>query len=516
MTTFPKTPARPMFKRAEQSQGPLTREHDKLLYDTTRWQAFLYDARHDATKAAESKLHDPLRTDKTLAQAKADAVERFAESMGRELFGRMYGNPERLENPNCPGWMAKVHDALDVMPEWESLKAQVASDPDLSALATNAMLRAIEPKLAELIAETEQEEQDAQGGGGAGQGGQPGKGPGKGNAPGVTAVDILRAALRGACREAAEQAQEGRDALGGLAPGLDATPPTDQQRETERFDLLQAALKNPNLQAVLRRAGRMRRIAGRQDRRRTPDAYEEIVDIELGGEIDRLCASEVIALRHPKLRRVQRAKIADRRAMQYRLEGHEPLGRGPMIFLRDVSGSMGGDPHLWGAAIAVALSGQTNRERRSMWSACFNGGICNMRKLTPEGLFEVNSQGATGKRLAHGPAAPGVAALRHVADGCGGGTNLAPAIAWAFKAGVEEPRADFVILTDDAFTIDEATAERLRKARAAGLRIWGLAVNGGSFSANLTAICDEVIDIDSLPSEDDIARKIGGMIRASR
>lgn len=512
MSTYPATrtrrPRRKMFDAGVgRARGPMTREHDKLLFDTTRWQAFLYNARHKATAEAERDLDEPLRIDATLKDAPAKQVKQFAEAMGRELFGRMYADPARLEETKAPSWMEKVHATLDEMPEWEQLKAQVASDPDLSALATNAMLRALKPKLGDMIAEAQEEEQEG------GPGGPKG---GRGGIPGVTAADAMRAALRGACKTAAKDAQDGRDALGGLAPGLDGTPPTDEQRETDRFDLLQAALKNPDLQRILRRAGRLRRISGRADRRRTKDAYEEIVDIELGGELERLCANELIMLRHPRLRQLQRAKLADRRAMQYRLEGHEPQGRGPMIFLRDVSGSMGGDPHQWGAAIAIALSSQATREKRNLWSACFNGNVHAGRRLSPEGLHKVGRKGVVGDRIADGRTAPGIAALHHVKDGCCGGTYLTPAVVWAFKVGVLEPRADFVILTDDAFYLDDQTVQRLVEARERGLRVWGLAINGGSFSDNLEAICDEVIDVDKLDGEDAVAKRIGGMLHGAR
>lgn len=533
-TRRPRT-TRPLFRKPTREDSSFTDEHRKLVYDTSRWQSFLYDMREKATAKAEKDLGEPLREDQHLAKAKKGEVEDFAHALGKELFGRLYGDPARLDEKrkDAPGWMDLVHETLDSMQEWDTLRKQVHGDPDFSALATNAMLTSLQPRLAELIKQRQEEEQQqAQGDGEGGQGGQ-GQGGSDSSMP--TAQDAMRAALRGACQDATDGADAGKSALGGIAPGLDSTPPNDLQKETDRFDLIQAIMHDPDFQEIARKAGRLRRISGRTtETRKSKDVYEEVVDVETGNDLTRLLPSEIMNLMDPDLEILELSRIVDGTALQYRLEGHEPQGRGPMIYIRDVSGSMYGQGHQWGAAVGVALTSQVTREKRSMRSACFNGGVHNGRLLDETGLHEYDMSKFEARgwnaprgyaqvqalqlkgRLASGRLATAQAAMCHAKDGVDGGTDFGPAMRWAMLAGLEEPRADFVFLTDGQAYIDEATLARLNAAKERGLRVFGMTVNGGSVSPAVNAICDEVIDIDACKSEDDVAKSLGKMLRRSR
>jgi len=523
---------------------PIYEAHRRLTHNTTRWQAYLHEARGAATTESETALHDPIRTDPSYAEAQADDVADLATAVGRELFGRLYADPGKLDKPEAPRWVDRIHDTLDEMPEWEQLRQSVRGDPDFSALATRTMLDAIRDRLPDLIAEEPPPPQDGNpdgddpgnqdgapdgtpGGGGAaapgaGDGQEQAQGPsGAAGAgpPDVGAGDAIRAALRAACRDAAESTNDARSAVGGLAPGMDATPPTDLQRDTARFDLIQAVSERPDLQRILRMAGRIRRIASRAAETRSTDAYEEVVDIELGADIPRLLPTELMMLVDPDLEMVALARIAERRAMQYKLEGHEPLGRGPIIFLRDVSGSMGGAPNEWGAAVHVAMIGQAARERRPLYSALFNSGVHSPRILAPAGYRDLKWAGGTlalGSERASDKTAPGAAALEAAKVGAGGGTNFDRPLEFAFAAGVTEPRADFVFLTDGAAYANETTLERLKAAKRTGLRVYGFTVNGGSISPTLAAICDEMVDVDACRNEGEVSRRLGRALRRAR
>lgn len=501
-----------------------TDDHRRLCYDTSRWQVYLHDSRHAATDQAERALQEPLATDEALASSKRkDAVADMAQAIGRELFGRLHGDPERLEEPDAPRWMNRVHELLDEMPEWEELRRSVAGDPDFSALATNSMLGAVAPRLADLIAEekakeeAEQQAQQQQGdgdGSGEGSGDQPGQQPGAGDQP--SASDLMRAAMRGAAQRAAEQAAEGKQALQGLAPGLDGAPPKDEQASTDRFDLIRAVLADPRYQEIARRAGRLQRISGRAELRRSRDVYEEVVDVELGSDLSRLLPTELMNLLDDDLEMLAMARILDNSALQYRLEGHEPQGRGPVIFLRDISSSMEGRGHDWGAAVGVALVGQAHRERRPMISATFNHGVHQRRRLDATGLYALDEHAQPRQQVASGRLAAAAAAMAHAKDGCSGGTDFGEPLRFAFAAGIEEPRADFVLLTDGCASCDEQTLARLVAAKTTGLRVFGLCVNGGSMSAALAEICNELVDIDDTKNEADAARRVGGLLRGAR
>lgn len=488
-----------------------TKEQRRLCYDTSRWQHYLYASRASATEASEKAIQAPLREDAQLKDARQTDVADMAGAIGRELFGRLYGDPAPLDakDKRAPGWMDRVHSTLDEMPEWDQLRKQVGGDPDFSALATHSMLTSLTGRLGELIKQVQEEEAAAD---------QPEDPDAPKRKPLISGSDALRAELRAACASASADAAEGKEALNGIAAGLDGTPPSEMQKDTERLDLLLAVQRDPDFAEIIRRAGRLKRVSGRSELRRSRDTYEEVVDIEIGGDLARLLPSEIMGLLDPDLEILTLSKIADGRALQYRLEGHEPMGRGPLVYLRDVSGSMCGDGHLWGGAVAVALTAQALKERRPLLSACFNHDVHYMRKLDVTGLYSLDKSAQVSGTLATGRMAGAHAALAHVRDGVSGGTCFTEPLRFAMAAGITEPRADFIFCTDGQADADPATLEKLIAAKATGLRVFGFTVNGGSVSGPLRAICDEILDIDQDDYQDEasLSRKLGGMIRSMR
>src|SRR5687768_12808606 len=77
--------------------GNYTNEHQKLCFNTSRWDAYLYGGRKGAVQKAEADLAPLLREDAALEKAPARKVEGMAEAIGRELFSRLYGDPARLD-----------------------------------------------------------------------------------------------------------------------------------------------------------------------------------------------------------------------------------------------------------------------------------------------------------------------------------------------------------------------------------------------------------------------------------
>lgn len=452
--------------------------HRKLTYDTTRWDRLLFDQR----TAAGGVLAESVRGMRSAEPA--DATD-----FGGELFARLYGDPDKLTAPSGPSWVGKAHEIAGALPEFDALRQSVAADPDMAALATAEMLQAIAPKI-DALTRQGNTPQGAQGDGTDGQA----SGKAVGGARGPDAAAAVRAALRTAIARAEQAIGDAREAIAGLAPGMESAPPTHEQADAGRMTLAEQLLRTPRLREVLRRAGRIQRMA--RDRRQTRDeqAREEVVDIERGADIARILPAGLARLRHPMLRKLALLEIVERKAIQYRLEGKETMGRGPIVVLLDRSGSMQGDPEMWASATAIALMGAAARERR-MVTVC-------------EFTYDVDtvSRVAGGKGAMLSTADPAIVttpdltvpsiAIALATRKSDGGTRFEPVLAYGMACGVLDDRADLVFVTDGLASADAETIAKLAAAKARGLRIYALTVNGGRLAPVIEAIADVAVDLD--------------------
>lgn len=477
---------------AHAARSPHSAEIERFVYRTSRWDALLYDGRRSdggALDRSERSVRSSIYSSTEQSDRDFDRAESESRTLGREVFARLYSDVERLDEPTGPGWATKAHDLLDQIDGFQSLKSEIGGDPDLAALATASMLDAISGPLGDLVEESARESNPGcsyseQGENGSGQGAGSG-------AP--TASEQVRAALRSAIKTARRTVGEVREGLGGLAPGLGSSPAAHEQDDGTRMALAEALRTDERLRDLIRRAGRIQRIA-RAGKKSTTEGTSEVYDVTRGADIPRLLPSELSKLAHPALRALLLRDLAQRSAMQYALRSEEPLGRGPIISLLDISGSMRGEPHNWTRAIGMALAGVALREKRSATIADFNGRVQSVRCLSRDGSATVN--GSPVKSAAH--------AIVDIANtGTSGGTSFDRALRWGLDRIVEaddrdEARADLVIVTDGCDTVSTSTVEQIAALQnATGLRVFACTINGGALDSNLAEVADEVLDLDS-------------------
>jgi uncharacterized protein with von Willebrand factor type A (vWA) domain len=465
-----------------------------LCFDVSKWDRMLYDRRRATAGALDAACQsvEAAVTESTKDAKYAESVDGFAA----DLFARLYEDPTALDTG--AEWAKRAHDLASNLPEFDELRAAVAGDADFAALATSDILSAIAPRLAELAKEEEQSD-------GNGQGGEQGEGQGQGNGRGQgqpSTDDKARAAMRGALRAAARKVEERKSDLAGLAPGLEHVPATHEQADAARMTLAEQVASNPRLRDVLRRAGKLARIAAdRKQERKSRDAREEVVDLERGNDLARVLPAQLARLRNPATRLLALRDLVERQAIQYRLEGKEPLGRGPIVVLLDESGSMSGDPHNWAKAVGIACIGIAVREKRDVVVAGFDTGIRYGVRVAKDGTvtrFQAGRRAWT--TLGNGKVAD--AALLVAGTNVGGGTDFTAPIQFAMTNGVTDDRADFVIVTDGECEFPTTIADDLRAAKEKGLRIFALTVNGGSTSRTVRDLADHVVDIDQAGDKD--------------
>jgi uncharacterized protein with von Willebrand factor type A (vWA) domain len=475
---------------AARTAAAYTAEHERHVFEVSRWQRYLWTQRLEASRPLRcsvgqiERVLDGDDVDPGAHEARRGENWGAAEEFGGEVFARLYNDPQKLDDPEGPAWMSKVHDLIDGMAEFETLRQSVRGDADFAALASKGIVDRIASKLPELLKDMEANEEN----GGADEG-----------TP--TSEDRMRAAIRAAARGAAEDVNEMRTALGGLAPGLESAPPQHEQGDARRMQLAERLRNDPSLREVLKRAGRIARIASKKNKVRNVHAREEVVDIERGGDVARILPAQMARLRHPKARLLMLRDIVERTAVQYRLEGKEPQGRGPIVVMVDESGSMSGEPLMWASAVAIAAVGQGAKEKRAVTVIGFDTQVTSAERIDASGKGYVAHDGR-GRESYPRPdqwkPIGGVAdvVLRVAGRNVHGGTSFDGPVRFALECGLREERADFIFVTDGQAAVSPSVLAELEAAKAKGLRVFGVIVNGGSTSPAVKAICTEVVDLD--------------------
>lgn len=459
--------------------------HEQHVYSTSRWHRRLYDSR---TSGRLGEAVDGIRNvlqssvdDKALSPEIIESQKSTANVFGSELFSRLYGEPSRLDEVSGAEWEASAHDHMADMPEWAEMKSMVDGDPDFAALAAAGMMDKLKDHLGKYLERKEQEESD-------GESGPQGNDPTKFK---VSAEDGLRIALRSAMSEVNDEVRETKAALAGLAPGLGSVPPTHEQENGVRMEIAEMLRGKEQLQEIIRRAGRIERIAAKS--RPTPSDFlrEEIVGVSTGNDIAHLMPSELMKLMDEDLEWLLLKDIACSSAQQYDLQGKEPQGRGPIVLLLDESGSMDGEPHMWARATAVACVSQAQKENRDVVVVGFDTQVRSVHKLTPD-----SDRGTVAETVSQ--------LLR---TNVGGGTCFNTVLKYALESGVRSEKADLIFVTDDQCDVSPEILKTLNETREdKGLQVFGITVGYGSLSNAVESFCDHTWHLNS---DEDHARGIG-------
>lgn len=404
----------------------------RLIFDVPRWHVFLHrEARGlpnvDANDSPHLKLAD-------------------------ELFDRLYaGGIDSISSDHASDWKdwaEKLHSTCENSPAFSRLARECIGDADAAALAVEKLWETLQPQM-------QQSPEDVQ-------------------------APSLRRSLSSACESASTLVDSYRDAADGLA-GVGVG---DASASGRGFRPLSLRLKNDSrLRRIALLAGRMKRIVAAKQKAKVRRGADEFADVELGSSLARLLPSELLRLTHPRLRLHLLASLLEHRAMQYRLEGNEALGRGPLVVCLDKSGSMEGDRDVWATALAVALLELAQLQRRSFALLSFDA---NVRR-------EV--------RVAVGEQLP----MDALCGSCDGGTSIAHVVERGLDVISDESagslrRADIVLITDGASDADSAEGLRLR-ASSLGVTVLGLGI--GVESSALSPWCDEVHAVSRLDTVED-------------
>jgi hypothetical protein len=411
-----------------------------LCYQTSRWLDRLWAEHLDVSEHARDLLKQGIdRQGPPFAGFPAD------------IHGRLYLQNDPPQHDIAPAWATRLHDLAAELAEWQRLRLMCARNGFAAGIAAEVMLDQLLPHVPDRPEVPAQRSAPDDAGGAtpnssgddqiAGQ--SPGDGP------------QLRAAIRRAARAARDAVQEAEAQLEGVGtplglslPGTAVVPQAGPASLKAIRDAHSRLSSSRRLQRIVELAGRLERVALSKLRSRVKPGVGEVHGIGLGSDLARLLPSELVSLRHPRLKLLLLARLQEGRALTYTMTGQEPQSRGPIVVLLDESSSMreyGKD--IWSKAVCLALLATATRQRRSWDLVAFNGDIVREVAI------------AAGKATA----ADIQRALDH---GCAGGTDFNAPVLRAIdiiRSSATMRQADVVVITDGE---DSLTAQTVAAATA--------------------------------------------------
>jgi uncharacterized protein with von Willebrand factor type A (vWA) domain len=131
--------------------------------------------------------------------------------------------------------------------------------------------------------------------------------------------------------------------------------------------LFRRVRNNATLRKICSLAGRYRRLAQSRQRQKTCHGLDDVVGVELSGDLHRLLPHELLRFTVPELELETLRRLAERQLMSREHHATEPVAKGPIIVCVDESGSMEGPRVHAAKGIALALAWIARQQRR--WAA---------------------------------------------------------------------------------------------------------------------------------------------------
>lgn len=305
----------------------------RIRFDVPRWHVYLH---REARELERVEKDDPPHR-----QLEDELFDRLYSGGGEEL-------PENERNEELAAWAEKLHDTCSQLPTFERLSQECIGDADAAATAVETLM----DELASVMKEKPESIDNA----------------------------VIRKALGNGCHKASgviERQREAKNALDQVSfiqPGRGSQKGTVLSSPSARK--LAARLKNDErLMRIALLAGKFKQIAARKQRAKVHHGADEVTDLELGNDLARVLPVELASLLHPRRKLALMRDLIEQRALQYRLESTESLGKGPLVVCLDKSGSMSGPSDIWATAVALALLDVAQRQRRHFALLCFDAQV---------------------------------------------------------------------------------------------------------------------------------------------
>ena len=280
--------------------------------------------------------------------------------------------------------------------------------------------------------------------------------------------------------------REGKKMLGnlGFSPQGGKLDRTDVRNMRRLAELLKG---NESLRRMIKLIGAMERVVS-DEKKNSVRGREQLVDYrQKEFDMEDLAPEEFTGLGAPAgsaLHTDFMIRMANRELLHCRFDGEVPEGRGPVIILKDTSGSMDGERLEFANALEFAVMTRMLKERRKFISIPFSGSEC-WQVYEPKGKPSIDE------------------IMAHLSINYNGGTDPYPPLSWAVDRILEHQdmkKAGILIITDGEFDYPpDAFMEKLNAARHnPGVQIHAIVI--GSEAYGLKEFADKIITMEDIES----------------
>jgi uncharacterized protein with von Willebrand factor type A (vWA) domain len=197
-------------------------------------------------------------------------------------------------------------------------------------------------------------------------------------------METLRAAGKAlaAAREEVEELHQTAAAFG-MGPGA---PGSNDPRAVAA--LFKRVRSDPMLKRICELAGRYRRVAQSKQRRKTIHGLDDVVGVEMGGDLARLLPHELAKLAVPELELDTLRRLVERQTLCREHHASEPVGKGPIIITADESGSMQNEKIHTAKALVLALAWIARQQNRWCALVAYSGDSGERLLALPPGRWD--------------------------------------------------------------------------------------------------------------------------------
>lgn len=303
--------------------------------------------------------------------------------------------------------------------------------------------------------------------------------------------------IRNAARQAASDAREDAENVVNALDAFGTDPGALQRMPAEaRIELARRIQRNRKLKELAEKVGRFVRLALGEQARKIVHGTDEVHDVVLGNDINRILPSELTYLTNPKLKREFYRKFAEKELLQYELRGTEKVARGAIICMIDSSGSMGGSKEIWAKAVGIALLNIAAKQNRDFYGIIFSSARELMEFEFPKGKGTPND------------------VLDFAEFSYMGGTDFMSPISRAIDVLEKQyndegsQKGDLVMITDGISAVTDEWLERYENAKdELAFRFYSCLI--GVHAPLLETLSDQVYNITELARGDDVQEMFG-------
>lgn len=274
------------------------------------------------------------------------------------------------------------------------------------------------------------------------------------------------------------------------APGWGTQKPTNERIENieDRLALAKKLMADPRLMGIINQMGKMKNLSDKIHKEKFAHARDEVVDIEMGGDLTRLLPSSILPAFSDKTKVEFVDNLLNKRLLQYRMEGKQPLSKGPIILIVDQSGSMQGVKEVWSKGLMGGILSIAAKQKRPALMIAFS---TEMRKYDFKNPADLDAKTLSSL----------------LSDFLNGGTNLGMPVEEACKEINEAAmkskgpwsKADIIMISDGDGALETSQIKRvlaMKQQHNVTVQTFILKESDYDGRESLSSISDKIVELD--------------------